>query len=699
MVERPDPDVNPYLRDPDTDFAPVNTLDAATAREQAAQLRDAIRYHDYRYYVENDPVIADRTYDALFDRLATLEDAFDLQTSDSPTQRVGGEPLDALPEAEHVRSMRSVEAVDNAEEVRAFDARMREQLDDVAYVCEPKFDGLSIEVIYEEGRYQRAATRGDGTVGEDVTEAVRTIPAVPQRLRGDYPAYLAVRGEIYMPRDAFQAYNRERVEAGKDPFANPRNAAAGTLRQLDPEVVAERPLSCFFFEALAVGGPDTWVDGALDTHSALHTHFPEWGLRVADRVTRVEDIDEAIAYRDDLLAAREDLAYEIDGAIIKIDDRRACAELGATARAYRWAVAYKFPARTEETIVRDIVVQVGRTGRLTPVALLDPVDVGGVTVSRASLHNPAEIERLGVDLGDRVRIERAGDVIPQVAEVLEHGADPDAGTFNFPESCPACGSPVEREGPMAYCTGGLACPRQLVRAVVHFASRDGLEIEGLGEQRVEQLHDAGLIEAGVADLYEIDQADLEALDGWGEQSADNLLAELEASTAPPLPEFLSALGIPEVGPTVARDLAAAFGDLEAIMDADADELEAVEGIGPEIAAEVAGFFATERNRQEIRRLREHGVDPEPFERTTAAALAGLTIVFTGTLDAFTRQEASDVVEQNGGAVTSSVSSNTDYLVVGTNPGTRKREDAEANDVPTLDEAAFLELLAEHGIDT
>ncbi|MFP4218785.1 MAG: NAD-dependent DNA ligase LigA, partial [Salinarchaeum sp.] len=509
---------------------------------------------------------------------------------------------------------------------------------------------------------------------------------------------LAVRGEIYMPREAFQAYNRERVEAGKDPFANPRNAAAGTLRQLDPEVVAERPLSCFFFEALAIGSPDTWVDGALDTHSALHEHFPEWGLRVADRVTRVEDIDEAIAYRDDLLAAREDLAYEIDGAVIKINDRRTCAELGATARAYRWAIAYKFPARTEETIVRDIVVQVGRTGRLTPVALLDPVDVGGVTVSRASLHNPAEIERLGVDLGDRVRIERAGDVIPQVAEVLEHDADSDAGTFHFPESCPACGSPVEREGPMAYCTGGLACPRQLVRAVVHFASRDGLEIEGLGEQRVEQLHDAGLIEAGVADLYEIDQADLEALDGWGEQSADNLLAELEASTAPPLPEFLSALGIPEVGPTVARDLAAAFGDLEAIMDANADELEAVEGIGPEIAAEVAGFFATERNRQEIRRLREHGVDPEPFEQTTADALAGLTIVFTGTLDAFTRQEASEVVEQNGGAVTSSVSSNTDYLVVGTNPGTRKREDAEANDVPTLDEAAFLELLAEHGID-
>lgn len=698
MVERPDPDTNPYIRDPDTDFAPVDTLDPERAREQAAQLRDAIRYHDHRYYVENDPVIADRTYDALFNRLATLEDTFDLQTPDSPTQRIGGEPLDALPEAEHVRPMRSVEAVDDADGVRAFDARMREQRDDVAYVCEPKFDGLSIEVIYEEGRYQRAATRGDGTVGEDVTEAVRTIPAVPQRLRGDYPAYLAVRGEIYMPREAFQAYNRERVEAGKDPFANPRNAAAGTLRQLDPEVVAERPLSCFFFEALAIGSPDTWVDGALDTHSALHEHFPEWGLRVADRVTRVEDIDEAIAYRDDLLASREDLAYEIDGAVIKLDDRQACAELGATARAYRWAIAYKFPARTEETIIRDIVVQVGRTGRLTPVALLDPVDVGGVTVSRASLHNPAEIERLGVNLGDRVRIERAGDVIPQVAEVLERDVDPDAGTFHFPETCPACGSPVEREGPMAYCTGGLACPRQLVRAVVHFASRDGLEIEGLGEQRVEQLHDAGLIEAGVADLYEIDRADLVALEGWGEQSADNLLAELEASTAPPLPEFLAALGIPEVGPTVARDLAAAFGDLESIMDADAADLEAVEGIGPEIAAEVAGFFATERNRQEIRRLREHGVDPELFEQATTDALAGLTVVFTGTLERFTRQEASDVVERNGGTVTSSVSGNTDYLVVGTNPGTRKREDAEANDVPTLDEAAFLELLAEHGID-
>ncbi len=701
MVEPPTD--NPYLREPPTDFCPVEALDIETAREQVTQLRAAIRYHDHKYYIEHDPVIADRTYDRLFERLQSLEDAFDLTTPDSPTQRVGGDPLEELPSVEHVRPMRSIAAVDTAAELRAFDTQLRDRLAahevsaPVRYVCEPKFDGLSIEVVYEDGQYTRAVTRGDGEVGDDVTAAVRTIPTVPLRLRGDHPEYLAVRGEVYMPRDGFQAYNRKRVEAGKDPFANPRNAAAGTLRQLDPDVVAERPLSVFFFEVLAVEDRETWVTEELRTHSDLHDKLPEWGLRVSDRVAHVEDIEAAITYRDDLLADREQLNYEIDGVVIKLDDRAACQQLGSTARHYRWAAAYKFPARTEATIVRDIVVQVGRTGRLTPVALLDPVDVGGVTVSRASLHNPAEIERLGVDLGDRVRIERAGDVIPQVDEVLESGADPEAGSFTFPKRCPACGSPVKRDGPMAYCTADLGCPPQLVQTVVHYASRDGLDIEGLGEQRVQQLHEAGLIEDGLADLYTIENADLTALEGWGPQSAQNLMAELEASMAPPLPDFLAALGIPSVGPTVARDLARAFGTLEALVEAAHDELETVDGIGPKTAQAIHEFFTAERNREQLRRLREHGVDPQPVETDTATPLDGMTIVFTGSLEGLTRTEATDVVESHGGTVTSSVSSNTDYLVVGEQPGQRKREAAAANDVPTLTDDEFRALLADRGV--
>ncbi|PSP94132.1 DNA ligase (NAD(+)) LigA, partial [Halobacteriales archaeon QH_8_68_33] len=404
---------NPYVADPPTDFAPVEGLDADEAREQAAQLREAVRYHDHRYYVENDPVVGDRTYDALFTRLRDLEDAFDLRTEDSPTRRVGGAPRDELPDVEHVAPMRSIDQGGDSEEIREFDRRVRDGLaaadwdGDLRYYCEPKFDGLSVEVVYEDGVFERAATRGDGETGDDVTANVRTIPSVPQRLRGDHPDFLAVRGEVYMPKPAFQAYNRELIEDGEEPFANPRNAAAGTLRQLDPSVTADRPLSVFFFDVL---------DGAdFDTRREMHETLPEWGLRVNDKVELVDDIEAAIDYRDARLAGRDDLDYEIDGVVISVDDLAACEALGRTARHPRWAFAYKFPARTGRTTVRDIVVQVGRTGRLTPVALMDPVEVGGVTVSRASLHNPAEIERLGVGVGDEVRVRRAGDVIPEVA--------------------------------------------------------------------------------------------------------------------------------------------------------------------------------------------------------------------------------------------------------------------------------------------
>jgi len=683
---------NPYLADPPTEFDPVEDLSEADAEAQAERLREAVRYHDQRYYVENDPEIDDRTYDALFSRLRDLEEKFDSQTADSPTQRVGGAPRDELPDVEHVAPMRSIDQGGEAEEVREFDRRVRDGLDsvdwdgEIEYYCEPKFDGLSVEVVYEDGVFERAATRGDGQVGDDVTENVRTIPSVPQRLRGDHPDFLAVRGEVYMPKPAFQAYNRELVERGDDPFANPRNAAAGTLRQLDPSVTAERPLFVFFFDVL---------DGAaFDTRWEMHETLPEWGLRTCERTDPVDDIEAAIDYRDARLAERDDLDYEIDGVVISVNDTDACAELGTTSRAPRWAFAYKFPARSEHTTVRDVVVQVGRTGRLTPVALMDPVEVGGVTVSRASLHNPAEIERLGVDVGDEVRVRRAGDVIPEVAEVTDPASE---GHFAFPETCPVCGSAVERDGPMAFCSGGLGCPGQRERSVQHYASRKGLDIEGVGEERVQQLLDADLV-ADVADLYELTVDDLTDLEGWGEKSAQNLVAELDAAREPPLADFLTAVGIPEVGETVAASLARHFGTFDAVRDASEDDLQAVEDVGPTVAAEIRDFFDSEANRDVLDRLLAH-VDPQEAETTTGDALDGLTFVFTGSLDGYTRSEAQDLVERAGGSATSSVSSNTDFLVAGENPGQTKRDDADDNDIPVLDGVeAFESKLREYGVE-
>ncbi|MCJ0620674.1 NAD-dependent DNA ligase LigA [Haloarcula hispanica] len=682
---------NPYVEGPPTEFEDTTTLDEATAREQADQLREALRYHDYCYYVENDPVIGDRAYDALFARLQRLESAFDLDTDGSPTQRVGGEPLDELPDVEHVARMGSIDQGGEEADVREFDERVRDGLgtDAVQYFCEPKFDGLSIEIVYEDGVYQRAATRGDGEVGEDVTENVRTISSVPQRLRGDYPDFLAVRGEVYIPRDAFTAFNRERVERGEDPFANPRNAAAGTLRQLDPAVTAERPLSVFFFGVL-----DASV--SFESHSEIHERFPEWGLRVCQRTAVVDDIDAAIDYRTDQQQARDDLDYEIDGVVIKVDDMDACDELGSTSRAPRWAFAYKFPARKEETTVRDIVVQVGRTGRLTPVALMDPVEVGGVTVSRASLHNPSLIADLGVDVGDRVRIKRAGDVIPDVVEVLDDNGD---GHFEFPDTCPACDSPVERDGPMAFCTGGLTCPAQRERSVEHYASRDALDIEGLGEKAVQQLLDADLV-SDPADLYELTVEDLTDLEGWGETSARNLVEGMDDAREPPLANFLVALGIPEVGTVTARNLAQEFGTFEAILDAadegNTDAFEAVPDVGSTVTRSIVEFFEGEGNRAVIDRLLDH-VNPQAAEETGGDALNGQTFVFTGSLDGYTRSDAQDLIERNGGSATSSVSGNTDYLVFGDNPGQRKQDDADEYGVETLSESEFEELLDDAGV--
>ncbi|ELZ31970.1 NAD-dependent DNA ligase LigA [Halorubrum distributum] len=706
-----DPDENPYVEAPPTDFEPVEGLSADAAAEQAELLRAAVREHDHRYYVAADPLISDEAYDALFARLRDLEAAFDLPTEDSPTRRVGGEPLDELDTVEHVAPLLSIDNDTDAAAVREFDQRVREGLADaagsgdladfdpadLAYVCEPKFDGLSIEVIYEDGEYVRAATRGDGREGDDVTEQVRTIRSVPGRLRGDdHPDRLAVRGEVYMPRDAFEAYNEGLIERGEEPFANPRNAAAGTLRQLDPAVVAERPLDVFFFDVLAWEAGEDGPDRPARHREALDA-FASFGLRRNDRVEVVHDVEAAIDYRDEILAARDDLNYAVDGVVIKVDALAHREALGSTSRAPRWAFAHKFPPRTATTTVEGVTVQVGRTGRLTPVAELDPVDVGGVTVSRATLHNPAEIEALGVNVGDRVRIYRAGDVIPYVPEVVEKRSE---GTYAFPDACPVCGADVERDGPLAFCTGGLGCPAQLERAVEHWARRDALDVEGLGPERVEQLREAGLVES-LPDLYDLTADELAALEGWGETSAENLIAELDATREPALDDFLAGLGIPDVGATTARALAAHFGTLDALLDAEEAALREVDDVGPEVAGSIRAFFDREENRAAIEGLRERGVDPEPFETDagdgSADALDGLTFVFTGSLSV-PRSEAQAHVEARGASATSSVSGNTDYLVAGESPGRSKRDDADAEGVPVVDEDDFAALLADRGVD-
>ena len=702
MVDEPDD--NPYaprVREADLDFADPDELTESEAEEQVAQLREALNYHDHRYYVANDPAISDAAYDRLFDRLAALEDRFDLHDPNSPTQRVGGEPMDALETVEHVEPMLSLDSSEEEGEVRDWDDRVARRLkessevpSDYRYALEPKFDGFSVEVVYEDGALDRAVTRGDGEEGEDVTENVRTIGSVPLTL-DEAPDVLAVRGEVYMPWEGFHDLNEERTTRGEDAFANPRNAAAGTVRQLDPSVVAERPLDVWFYDVMD-------ASTELGSQEAVHELLEELGFRVNEHHA-FGDVDDFVAYRERFHGERDDLPYEIDGVIAKVDRFDQREALGSTARHPRWAFAYKFPPREGETTVERIVVQVGRTGKLTPVALLAPVDIGGVTVSRATLHNANWLREKGVAEGARVTVMRAGDVIPQVDEVLEGGAgggdsdddggadgggaddDGDAG-FAMPAECPVCGSEVVEEGEYHFCTGGQACPAQLKRSVEHWGARDALDVEGLGEETADLLVDEGLVE-GLADLYGLTGIELTALEGWGATAAGNLLDELEDSKDPTLARFLYGLGIRHVGSERARTLARHF-TLDELMEASEDELRAVEDVGPEIAASIHGFFANEENVAAVEALLDVGVEPERQE--TGDELEGLTLVFTGSVEGWSRSDLADVLERHGASVTSSVSGETDYLVVGEDPGQTKQEDAEAEGVEQIDEADFRE---------
>jgi DNA ligase (NAD+) len=662
--------------------------DKSDAAKRAEELREKINHHDRLYYVENEPKISDREYDKLFAELEALEEEYpDIVTPDSPTQRVGAEPESELGKVEHVSAMLSLDAVHDEDEIADFLERVREAVGDekATLVAEPKFDGLSIEVVYEDGCFSRAVTRGDGQTGEDISHTLRTVRGLPLKLQTTegVEAELAVRGEAILPRSSFQEVNKARVERGDAAFANPRNAAAGILRRLDPSEAEGIRFAVTFYDA-------TGVDAAAASGQwELLDLLRDLGLPVIGDRKRCQSLEDAKAFHDKMREQREELDYEIDGVALKLDDLEDRETLGRRSRSPRWAIAWKFPPRTGETRIADIVVGVGRTGALTPVALLDPVDVGGVTVSRATLHNIEEVHRKDLRVGDTVRIERAGDVIPEVAERVPKPGVERSEPFEMPDRCPSCGAGVERQGPLTYCPAGIACPAQLVAKLVHYGARESMDIAGLGEKTAEQLVERDMVE-DIADLYDLSVADLKKLEGFAEKSAKALHEAIHARGEVPLDRFLHALGIRQVGADAARRLAMTFGSLEALRQATVSQIAEIEGIGEEVAQSVAGFFAEERNRDVIARLLDAGVSPQPVEQVDRS-LDGKTFVLTGALDEWTREEATEEIERRGGHVASSVSGNTDYVVVGDDPGS-KRDEAKEEGVELLDEDAFAEML-------
>jgi DNA ligase (NAD+) len=672
-----------------------HALSAGEAADEIERLRAEIRHHDHLSHVEARPEIADEEYDKLFRRLKALEAAHpDLITADSPTQRVGAEAQGELETLAHMAPMLSLDSTQDEAEARRFDERVRKAVEGpVAYILEPKLDGASIELVYEKGVLTRAVTRGNGTQGEGVTENIKTIPTVPLRLREKErpaPEMLAVRGEVLMYISEFERFNAGLVQAGEEPYASPRNSAAGAVRQLDPRVTAQRKLDCLAYDILAAQGVSFRND-----HEGVEA-LRQWGFKVPERVERAETIEEVLAYHRGWAERRDDLDYEIDGVVIKLDDFDARADMGTTSHHPRWALAYKFEPRKEVTRVEKIVVSVGRTGVLTPVALLLPVQVGGVTISRASLHNREEVKRKDVREGDLVRIQRAGDVIPQVVERVEEEGRKRGRRFVMPDECPACGTPVEERGPYTACPNRFGCPAQLMGRICHFSSRSALDIAGMGEETARLLVERGLVRE-LADLFDLQPEGLTELPGFAEKSATNLVEAIQRCRTPDLARFLYALGIPEVGATVARDLAVHFRDLGRLRDATAEELEGVPGVGPVMSAAIRAFFEHEQNRAAIDAILARGVEPVAPAGPASTALAGKKFVFTGGLTGLSRGRAKQMVEAAGARVVGSVSKETDYVVVGDDPGSKYEKAVELG-VPTLDEAAFVALLRDAGVD-
>jgi len=685
----------------------VPSADAEEAAALAPQLREVVRYHDRKYYVEDAPVITDPEYDRLFHALYALEQAHpELQTPESPTQRVGGEPLDAFEKVAHPEPLLSLSNAFDGQDLRDWYTRCRQGLAGRLGADEPlrmntevKLDGLAVALTYEEGRLAVAATRGDGQVGENITRNARTIRTVPLQLAmpsGEgppLPERLEVRGEVFMGRSAFDAFNKRLTERGDAPFANPRNAAAGSLRQLDPTITAERPLS---FLAYGIG-PAT---GAVPpTQRATLDWLTRMGIPVSAQRKRFDDIDAVVASCEAWVEDRDTLDMEIDGIVVKVDRIAYQEELGAIAKAPRWAIAYKFPAREATTTLRDIEVNVGRTGAIKPEAVLAPVHIGGVTVSQATLHNADYIADRDIRVGDTVIVKRAGDVIPQVVRPIPEARTGSETPWSMPARCPSCGSDIVRLPDEAdYFCMASDCPAQFIRLLEHFAGRSAMDIEGLGSKLAVVLAEEGLV-TRLSDLYNLSKDELLELEGFAEKKAQNLLEGIEASKEQPLHRLLTGLGIRHVGRDVALRLVHAFPTLEALAEASHDMLTAIDGIGPVTAESVADWFAVEENRVLVEKLKALGVNtqrqpaeaPPEAQGSAASPIAGATFVLTGALEGFTRKEAKEAIEQRGGNVTGSVSGNTDYLVRGENPGS-KLQQAQERDVTVLDEAAFTDML-------
>ncbi|MFV0447729.1 MAG: NAD-dependent DNA ligase LigA [Vibrio sp.] len=663
--------------------------------QRLKELRETLHIHAIRYYVEDDPTIPDAEYDRLMRELLDLEEANpELVTADSPSQRVGGMPLSGFEPVTHEIPMLSLDNAFDDDELNAFNRRMGDRVPaakQAAFCCEPKLDGLAVSLLYENGVLVRAATRGDGATGENITENVRTIKSIPLKLQGDsWPQRIEVRGEVFMPKAGFERMNALAVKKGEKVFVNPRNAAAGSLRQLDSRITAKRPLAFYAYSVGVIEGGEL-----TSSHYDRFIQLKGWGLPMCPETKRVASLDDVKAYYQNILLRRAELPYEIDGVVIKLDDIVLQEQLGFVARAPRWAIAYKFPAQEEMTTLNDVEFQVGRTGAITPVAKLDPVFVGGVTVSNATLHNADEIDRLGVKIGDTVIIRRAGDVIPQIVSVVEEMRPETARDIIFPSTCPVCQSAVERvEGEaVARCTGGLVCQAQRKEALKHFVSRKAMDVDGLGDKVIEQLVDKEMV-VTPADLFKLRAGELTILERMGPKSAQNIVNALEKSKQTTLPRFMYSLGIREVGEATALNLAQYFSNLAAVSKASVEQLIEVPDVGHVVANHIHSFFAQENNQRVIEELMELGVewqDIEPKNDDTPQPLAGKIVVLTGSLSQLSRGDAKAALQALGAKVTGSVSKNTDILFAGEAAGSKLAKAQELG-VEIRDEQDLLDLM-------
>ncbi len=666
--------------------------------KEIEKLRDKIRYHNYRYYVLNDPEISDAEYDRLFNRLIELEKKYpELVTPDSPTQRVGAEPQKEFRQVRHRQPMLSLDDCFGENELKEFDSRIKRFLgnvDIIEYIVEPKIDGLAVELVYEKGKLAVASTRGDGYVGEDITQNIKTIMSVPLLLRAKkdsipIPDLLEVRGEVYMEKEAFKKLNKDREKHGLPLFANPRNAAAGSVRQLDPKVTAKRPLDIFCY-----GIGEVSDLGPIKTQYQLMLQLQEWGLRINRRYLRLcRSIEEIIDYCHNLEKTRDELPYEIDGAVIKVNNLELQRKLGSKARSPRWAVAYKFNPIQETTKIVDIEIQVGRTGVLTPVACLEPVEIGGVVVKRATLHNQEEIEKKDIRIGDIVIVQRAGDVIPEVVMPIKAKRTGKERIFKMPEYCPVCGTKVlKKKGEVAIRCPNRNCPAQIRAALRHFVSKGAMDIEGIGQKILDQMIEKGLVKEE-PDIYYLNFEDLKKLDGIQDKSAKNILNAIEKSKHTTLARFIFALGIRYVGEHTAQILAEHFGNLDKLMEASLEELLSIKGIGEETAKSIRAYLEDEKNLKNIQRLLDAGITFEEAKSEIESPIAGKTFVFTGTLKSMKRDEAKKMVMSKGGKVSSQVSKSVDYVVVGESPGSKLNK-ARSLSIKTLTEEEFLKMLGE-----